>query len=242
VAEKKSSNSTDSSSEFLDVSVGSISGRYIELAEQGKLVDLVRLQKERERLALELNSINTKMLLCNDPIWLLNFTIRASRKGGRYGDKLRKEVSRLEKEKGWRTERLAKVEEQIRELEPSLLQIPIVPAASGSAPARLLPTPFLDVPNFRDHHALVRDFIIKRLCRARRNISDEEICAELDLELGDGKAPPDGIPDAWVLKYGEDWKRGNTKSPYSFYRAAYRDSRTKNSMQKMIATAKTRLA
>ena len=51
-------------------------------------------------------------------------------------------------------------------------------------------------------------------------------------------APPLGIPEGWVEKFGDEW-RG--KHRWNFYFAAYRDPRTKNRMQKMISKAKTRL-
>lgn len=219
-----------------DVSVPSISGRYIELDEQGKLVDLLRLQKERERLLSELNRINAKLAQFGSEFWLLNVFAQTVKKHERYGDKLRKEAHVLETKKRQITGQLVKVEDQIRKIEPRILQIPMMTTLTQKPKLTKLPsTAFLDFPSFKDPYILARNYWIKVLCKKQKKISNGDICTNLDTTFAVRGAPPNGIPEDWVEKYGDEWK---LKYGYAFYRAAYRDKRTKKAIQRLISKAK----
>jgi hypothetical protein len=74
-------------SDWLDVSVPSVSGHYIELEEQGKLEELLRLQKERERLKRNLMVTNVELSQFGNPLWL-HFYVRTSNQGRKFGSAL----------------------------------------------------------------------------------------------------------------------------------------------------------
>jgi hypothetical protein len=219
-------------SDWLDVSVPSVSGHYIELEEQGKHGELLRLQKERESLKRNLMITNVELSQFGNPLWLLDFYVRTSNQGRKFGSALNGEADQLERRKQKLNAELEAVEKQITRIDPLILTIPLPQVAEIISPERL-PTIGPD----DDPFVLVRDYTIKKL--VKRGISDDaEICKRLDSELMGRDAAPLGIPETWVEKFGDEWRK---KFGWNFYFAAYRDSRTKNRMQKMISKAKTRL-
>jgi hypothetical protein len=226
---EKPTSMPDPESEWLDVTVPSVSGHYIELEEQGKLEELLRLKTTWERLKRDLMVTDDELGQFKNPRWLLDFYIRTRRRARRYGPTLKSEAARLERTKAKLTAELKALERQIVQMDPAILDIP-----SSQITGR--PDPPLAIGLDDNPHVLVRDLTIKKL--AKSGISeDAEICKRLDSELMQRDAPPLGIPEAWVEEFGDEWKK---KHGWNFYFAAYRHPRTKNRMQKMISKAKVR--
>ncbi len=217
---------------FLNVSVPSASGHYIDLEKQGKLEQLLKLQNKREQLQQELMITNAQLSKFENRLWLLQFYVGVRNRGGNFQSALNRAAQRLERRKEkWGTE-LAEIEEQISRIDPLILRIPI-PAISDISSS----TQMWEIPDKRDQYVFLRDHEIKRL--AKKGLSASKICGQLDLAFAAVDRPPLGIPDKWVQEFGQEWKK---KYEWKFYRAAYNDARTKNRMQKMISKAKKRLS
>jgi hypothetical protein len=220
------SDSSGAADELLDVSVPSVSGFYIALAEQGKLQQLPGLLKKRYRLCREVADVTAKLQDINNPGWLAMFG------GGRpnFATDLPKRAARLEEVKSKKSSQLAQIEAQIRRIDPALLEIE-VPAETDSSGASRAIGP-------QENWAVAkRNQLIQKHARTKK--SHLAICKALDLELAEFQdAPPIGVPQKWVQEFGNGWKEKYKR--WNFYEAAYRDPRTKNRMQKMISVAKAR--
>jgi len=229
---KEPTSTPNPESDWLDVTVPSVSGHYIELEERGKLAELLRLNKERELLKRHLMVTNDELTQFANRLWLLEFYVRTRARGRRFGSALKSEADRLERRKKELNAELDAIEKQIAQIDPLILDIPSPPVPE---------IPYLERPPIGqddDPYILVRDYWIKKL--SIRGVSDdEEICKNLDSELMVRNAPPVGIPPTWIDNFGEEWR---TKYGWRFYYAAYRDPRTRNRMQKMISKAKVRLS
>jgi hypothetical protein len=212
------------------VLVDTVSGKYLELDRQGKLAELVKLQSKRQHLRFALATIEAELSQFSNPLWLLNFFVK--KKGEQFNRKLQNRDDILERQRKALQKTIAAVEEEIRKIEPLILEIPI-PNIDTSFPS----SPFLEIDENADAYIVVRDYVIKQC--ASKGYSDERICKTLDHKLMVRDGPPKGIPDNWIEKFGEEWVKKYHN--YNFYLAAYTDRRTKNRMQKMISTAKKRI-
>lgn len=215
------------------VSVESISGKYLELERQGKLADLVKLQKKREQLCFDLLTVEAELSQINNPLWLLNYFVE--KKGKQFAQKLKSRAERLERGKKTTREKIAEVEDQIRKIEPLILEIsPPLPIAQTDKST--LTAPFLRADDYFDARVFLRDFVIQRI--AQKEDSNENICIAMDGELGIRGGPPIGFPQPWLDDFGAEWSK---KYPDNFYLAAYKDPRTQKRMQSMISKAKKRI-
>jgi len=211
----------------LDVSVESISGRYIDLAERGKLDELLRLQERRRQLLDDVLVVESELSQFENPLWLLNFYARVQNRAGNFGKKLKQRADQLERRRGkWRTE-IKGIEDRIARIEPLILKVPLAAVPSFDRPPA--------IRSGENAFVLVRDYVIK--LAADQGLSDLDICKRLDLDLGLHDAAPMGMPEPWVEKFEGDWKRRYSGVSYV---AAYQCPETKNRMQKMISVAKTR--
>lgn len=122
---EKPDNMPNPESDWLDVTVPSVSGHYIELEQQGKLDELLRLKKERERLTRDLMVINSELSQFNNPSWLLDSYIRIRNQGRRFGSALKSEADQLERRKEKLNAELEAVEKQITRIDPLILAIPL---------------------------------------------------------------------------------------------------------------------
>jgi hypothetical protein len=219
----------DHGEDLLDVTVASISGRYIELAEQGKLDKLVGLQEKRGRLLDDLRVVESELSQFGNQLWLLNFFVRCQKRGENYAKQLPRRADQLERQRSKFRGEIEKVEKQIAEIEPLILKVPLpdVPIFDRPPAIRAGDNPFV----------LVRDYAIK--LAASEGLSDLDICKRLDMTLTlRGAVAPVGMPEPWVEEFKATW----TKTYGSVtYVAAYQYPQTKNRMQKMISTAKARL-
>lgn len=222
----------DSSEESSSTLVESVSGKYLELARQGKLSDLVGYQHKRKTLRFELMAVEAELNEINDREALLSFYFQTN--GEQFGRKLQRRAEALERKKKRLHEAISAIEKEIRKIDPPLLDIPLkLPPIK----ANLTTSTFLNLQPDVDPKILLRDIIIQQC--ARKGFSNPKIIATLDGQLMLRGAPPIGFPDDWVEEYGGDWEK--LYPNYDYYLAAYRDRRTKGRMQKMISTAKKRI-
>jgi hypothetical protein len=215
--------------DLLDVSVVGISGRYIELAEQGKLDELVGLQEKRRHLLDSLTIIESELSQFGNPVWLLNFFVKAQNRAKKFGTELPRRARQLERQRTKLRAEIEEIEKQIARIEPLILKAPLhqIPVAERLPAIKSGENPFV----------LVRDYEIK--LAASEGLSDLDICKRLDLTLTvQGAEAPVGMPEQWAEEFGETWKKRYGGVSYV---AAYRYPQTKNRLQKMISTAKTRL-
>ena len=103
----------------IDVSVESVSGRYLDLEKQGKLEQLLRLEKKREDLRRMLLITDTELGQINNPLWLLEFYFRTRQRRSSFGSSLQKRADQLEKRKAKASGELAEIEKQISRIDPS---------------------------------------------------------------------------------------------------------------------------
>lgn len=214
--------------DLLDVSMVGISGRYIELAEQGKLDELLGLQEKRRQLLDDLTIVESGLSQFGNQVWLLNFYVKAQKRARKFGQELRRRAGQLELRRTKLRTQIEEIEKQIARVEPLILEVPL----QGIPVVERLPA----IKSGENPFVLVRDYAIK--LAASEGLSDLDICKRLDLTLTvRGAEAPVGMPEQWVEDFGEAWKR--TEERVSYVRA-YLDPNTKNRMQKMISTAKTR--
>src|SRR5712692_6447573 len=69
------------SDQFLDVSAPSWSGRFIQLEQEGKLEQLLKLWGHREKLRRELQTTEIDLSHFGNPLWLLQSYIRIRNTG-----------------------------------------------------------------------------------------------------------------------------------------------------------------
>jgi hypothetical protein len=215
--------------DLLDVSAVGISGRYIELAEQGKLDELLRLQEKRIHLLDNLTIIESELSQFENPVWLLNFYVKAQNRAKNFGTELPRRAGQLERQRTKLRTEIEEIEKQIARIEPLILKAPLheIPVVQRPPAIKSGENPFV----------LVRDYAIK--LAASEGLSDLDICKRLDLTLTvRGAEAPVGMPEQWVETFGESWKKSYGRVTYV---AAYQTPETKNRMQKMISIAKDRL-
>ena len=135
-------------SDWLDVSVPSVSGRYIELEQQGKLGELLRLQKERERLKRNLMVTNVELSQFGNPLWLLDFYVRTGNQGRKFGSALNGEADQLERRKQKLNAEIQAVEKQITRIDPHILTIPLPQVTKLILLSGFQPSDRMTMPSF----------------------------------------------------------------------------------------------
>jgi len=208
---------------LLDVTVPSVSGFYIELAERGKLRELWELNNRRIGLHQELAKITAQLQQINDRGYLLKF----GHGRANFPEALRKKAATLEELKRKKSSLLSEIESKITQIDTRVLDLPVAAVSTQRTASS-----YEDRPRELSD-AGKRDQVIRQLSATTK--SSLAICIGLDFTLANRDAPPTGIPRRWVQKHGERWQRS---FGWRFYQAAYEDRSTRSDIRKLISVAK----
>jgi hypothetical protein len=203
-----------SSHDLIDVTneVG-ISGKFLKLARNGRLVAVSGAIQNRAKIAKELAEVEGKLNACNDPATLSELAIWCSTRRGDFGPKLKKLAANLEYRKCRLLAALRGADQRLHQDELSLEWDVDPTALMTSLVPRLV--------RKSDQFVAERNEVIDR----NLNLTHEEICRHLDQELGwEGRECGEHLPKTWVLRYRID----------SFL-AAYRHPKCRNLVHKLIS-------
>jgi hypothetical protein len=170
-------------------SVGS-SGKFIDLARSGRLLDVSSLIQERAEAAEYLKQITAKLEACNSPARLAEFAIWCGEKKKDFGSALRKTVRELEKRKCELQAKLRQIDRAFAR-EKTNLELTQDSVAATSL-----------VPKVTRGGGLPSVAIRNAVIDKNLYLSHINICKRLDLELGRvGQCTP-GLPDSWTEDFG----------------------------------------
>jgi hypothetical protein len=205
----------DSSSNFITLTneLGT-SGQFIELAQNGQLVPVSEMIRDRATITNELSGVERKLRSCNDPGRLAELAIWCKAKRLDFSSRLRGLVAKLEAQKSQLLTKLRENDEQLNQEDSGVeWKIEADPRPSTSlVPQRLR-------LKKRDPSLAKRDAIIE----ANSNCSTEEICKTLD-DYAVGSEIIDWMPPSWVRTYA-----------VTTFLEAYRHPECRNLVHKMIS-------
>jgi hypothetical protein len=202
----------------------SVSGAFMELAEQGKLQRVMDLMAEYSNLSAGLSEVEAALKECHNPIWLKDYSKRVRRQGRSFQKDLPRHTKQLERRKAQIVARRDRVLTKLQEID--------VPAPEGTFTTLAIPPDKqafsqtlqnLPIGSNANAPKRFRDQLIRELA----HLSDEEICRRLDALLMLHDSPPIGFPDDWPEKH-----------KVSKYLDAYASKSCKNLVQKLISKAK----
>jgi hypothetical protein len=198
-----------------------LSKEWSELEQNGTLYRVAQLRlkcnalrEDRDRLLAEIATLSN---------WTLadKFVVRMHQQGRRFTKVFQGKLDSLHKRVVKLDERIEETFQKIVDLGGSFVPQDVATERNnqGSTPA---PASSLDPQT--EGHAGYRDSLIRR----HANLSNEDICRRLDLILAQhGGAPSLGLPEKWTEDCG-----------VKTYTEAFKNSRTKNRVQKLIWKAK----
>lgn len=199
----------------LSVPVGA-SGRFIELHHSGALQKAQSLWSQYCRVRTNLEAVQKKLCMCNEPAWLFHFAKRCHREHSDFEEALCREVERLETARTVLDDQVAALYAKLQEIEPSIFES--AHTLSGAPLLRDCDTFVLPGRRSRDD-VLMRDGVIAK----NLGLGSCELCKRFDL---------DGIP------IPERWERDLREL---LWVAAYEDKRLRRLIHKMISDSKHRL-
>lgn len=191
---------------------------YAELQQKGTLKQAIQLRIELRKLAADAEIAGSEIRRCCTGAWTDKFALRMLQNGKNANDQLQHYFNVLEA-------RRQKIILRMNTISATLLDMgaPFDPADRGAVQNRIGQSKPVDIDSGKNANGatLFRDFCIRRFA----DLSNEELCKRLDLELS-LTVPPLGLPKAWG-KYN-----------VHTYTEAYKNPKTKNNFQKMVAKAK----